>query len=66
MEDKIYSPQQFARMIGRSVNTLQRWDRKGILKAYRSPTNRRYYTHQQYLEYRGIADERKEQDASKD
>ena len=36
-------------MLGRSVNTLQTWDRKGIRKAHRSPTNRRYYTHAQYL-----------------
>ena len=41
-------------MIGRSVNTLQKWDRKGILTAHRSPTNRRYYTHDQYLAYRGL------------
>jgi predicted site-specific integrase-resolvase len=41
-------------MIGRSVNTLQKWDRKGVLKAHRSPTNRRYYTHDQYLAYRGL------------
>src|SRR5262249_35801949 len=26
------------------------WDRDGILKAHRSITNRRYYTHDQYLE----------------
>ena len=37
----------------KSVNTLQKWDRKGILPAFRSPTNRRYYTHEQYLAYRG-------------
>jgi hypothetical protein len=30
--------------IGRTTNTLQNWDRKGILKAHRSPTNQRYYT----------------------
>jgi len=36
------------------VNTLQKWDRKGLLKAYRSLTNRRYYTHEQYLRYRGF------------
>ena len=41
-------------MIGKSVNTLQKWDRKGILPAFRSPTNRRYYTHEQYLAYRGL------------
>ena len=41
-------------MIGRTVNNLQRWDCKGILKAHRSPTNRRYYTHDQDLAYRGL------------
>jgi putative resolvase len=49
-----YSPKEFGRLIGRSVSTLQQWDRKGILKAHRSPTNRRYYTHDQYLEYLGL------------
>jgi predicted site-specific integrase-resolvase len=49
-----YSPKQFGKLIGKSVNTLQKWDRKGILLAYRSPTNRRYYTHEQYLQYRGL------------
>jgi predicted site-specific integrase-resolvase len=49
-----YTPQEFGRLIGRTTNTLQKWDRKGILKAHRSPTNRRYYTHDQYLQYRGL------------
>ena len=49
-----YSPQEFGKLIGRTTNTLQRWDREGILKAHRSPTNRRYYTHDQYLQYRGL------------
>ena len=49
-----YSPKEFGALIGKSVITLQKWDRKGILKAHRSPTNRRYYTHVQYLEYRGL------------
>ena len=49
-----YSPKQFGKLIGKSVNTLQKWDRKGILPAFRTPTNRRYYTHEQYLEYRGL------------
>jgi predicted site-specific integrase-resolvase len=49
-----YSPREFGKLIGKSVNTLQKWDRKGLLKAYRSPTNRRYYTHEQYLRYRGF------------
>ena len=49
----IYKPQEFAEMIGVSIKTLQRWDNAGKLKAYRSPTDRRYYTHKQYVEYMG-------------
>ncbi len=49
-----YSPKQFGKLIGKSVNTLQKWDRRGILHALRSPTNRRYYTHEHYLQYRGL------------
>jgi putative resolvase len=48
-----YSPREFGSLIGRTTNTLQRWDRAGILKAHRTPTNRRYYTHEQYLEVIG-------------
>src|SRR5215471_5236406 len=54
-------PKQFGRMIGRTVNTLQKWDRAGTLKAHRSPTNRRYYTHDQYLEYMGLVADKKGQ-----
>lgn len=49
----IYKPNEFAEMIGVSVRTLQRWDNDGKLKAYRNPSNRRYYTHSQYVEYMG-------------
>lgn len=49
-----YAPREFARMIGKSVATLQRWDREKILIANRTPTNQRYYTHDQYLSYIGI------------
>jgi putative resolvase len=49
-----YSPKQFGKLIGKSVNTLQKWDRQGILPAFRTPTNRRYYTHEQYLADRGL------------
>ena len=48
-----YKPKDFAEMIGVSVKTLQRWDNEGKLKAYRNPSNRRYYTHNQYIEYMG-------------
>lgn len=49
-----YSPKNFSKMVGVSVFTLQRWDRNGTLTAHRTPTNRRYYTHDQYLQYRGL------------
>lgn len=52
--DKHYKPNEFAELLNVSVITLQRWDNKGKLKAFRSPTNRRYYTYEQYLEYKGI------------
>jgi predicted site-specific integrase-resolvase len=32
---------------------LQKWDREGKLKAFRTPTDRRYYVHDQYLSYIG-------------
>ena len=47
----IYKPKDFARLIGVSVKTLQRWDREGVLKAHRTPTDRRYYTSEQYDGY---------------
>ena len=48
---KNYSIGEFAKKIGVSVNTLQRWDRDGILIANRTPTNRRYYTDEQLDHY---------------
>lgn len=53
--DKKYKPKEFAELLNVSVPTLQRWDREGVLTAYRAPSNRRYYTHEQYLEYIGDA-----------
>ena len=49
-----YKPKDFAELLGVSVKTLQRWDGEGILKANRTPTNRRYYTYDQYLQFKGI------------
>ena len=49
----IYSPKSFGLLIGRTTNSLQRWDRAGILIAHRSVTGRRYYTHDQYLQVIG-------------
>lgn len=52
-----YKPKDFAELLGVSVKTLQRWDNDGILKANRTPTNRRYYTYDQYLKFKGIKKE---------
>ena len=49
-----YKPKDFAELLGISVKTLQRWDREGILKANRTPTDRRYDTYDQYLRFKGI------------
>ncbi|WP_102401984.1 IS607 family transposase [Haloimpatiens massiliensis] len=49
-----YKPKDFAELLNISVKTLQRWDREDILKAKRTPTNRRYYTYDQYLEFKGL------------
>ena len=49
-----YKPKDFAELLGVSVKTLQRWDREGTLKANRTPTDRRYYTYDQYLQFKGI------------
>ena len=48
-----------AKRLGVSIKTLQRWDREGILIAKRTPTDRRYYTEDQYLEYIGLASKSK-------
>lgn len=52
-----YKPKDFSKLLNISVKTLQRWDNNGILKAHRSPTNRRYYTYDQYLLFKGIKTE---------
>lgn len=49
-----YKPKDFDELLGVSVKTLQRWDRDGIWKANRTPTDRRYYTYDQYLQFKGI------------
>ena len=50
----MYSIGEFAKLVNRSVRTLQRWDREGTLVACRNPKQRRYYTEQHLLEYKGL------------
>ena len=54
---KNYRLNEFSELLGVSVKTLQRWDREGILKAHRTPTNRRCYTYDQYLQFKGQSGE---------
>lgn len=49
-----YKPKDFSELLGVSVKNLQRWDREGVLKANCTPTDRRYYTYDQYLQFKGI------------
>lgn len=47
-------PKEMAKRLGITVQTLQNWDNNGKLKAHRTPTNRRYYTEDQYQAYTGL------------
>jgi predicted site-specific integrase-resolvase len=49
-----YSIGEAAAKIGRTVKTLQRWDRQGRLKPARTSTGRRYYTQGQIDGFLGI------------
>jgi len=52
---KILKPKEVSEKINVTVWTLQDWDRKGKLKAYRNPkTDRRFYTEEQIDEFLGI------------
>lgn len=44
----IYSVSEFARKVGYHYKTLQVLDQKGVFKANRTATNRRYYTDEDY------------------
>lgn len=46
-----YKPAAFAKKIGVSVRTLNRWDKSGVFKACRTPANSRFYTQEQYKNY---------------
>ena len=56
----IYTIGEAAKKIGRTVKTLQRWDREGRLKSTRTATERRYYTQQQLDDFLGIVPKKTE------
>ena len=47
-KERIIYVAEMAKLLNVSVQTMQRWDRVGILKAHRTASNRRYYTQEQY------------------
>jgi len=49
---QILKPKEASAILGVSVSTLQQWDNIGKLKAFRTSTNRRYYTKQQIDEFK--------------
>ena len=55
---KVYRIHEMAEKLGVSIKTLQRWDNTGKLPARRTPSNQRYYTEEQYLEYMGMSVEK--------
>lgn len=57
---KHYKTSEFAKLVGVSTKTLERWEKNGKLVPNRTDTNRRIYTdfhHQKALEILGIANE---------
>lgn len=55
---KVYRIHEMAEKLGVSVKTLQRWDNTGKFPAGRTPSNQRYYTEDQYLDYMGMSVEK--------
>ena len=61
----MYKPKEMAELLGVTVRTLQRWDKSGKLIAYRTPTNRRYYTQDQLEEYFIAAERSKDKEENR-
>ncbi len=52
---KRYKVGEFAKLLNVTVKTLQNWDKQGTLKAYRTPTNQRFYTEEQLNHVLGLS-----------
>lgn len=46
-----YKPKDVSQLLGLSKRTLDRYDQQGMLKSFRTGTNRRYYTLYQIMEF---------------
>jgi len=51
---KIYKPREVAKLLNVTTTTLRNWEKLGSLIAFRTPTDRRYYTQEQLNEFRNI------------
>lgn len=52
---KYYSIGQFAKLIGRTTQTLRNWDKKGVLKPqHGAPSGYRYYSQEQLNHFLGL------------
>lgn len=60
MAEKIYRIREFAKLLKVCPRTLWRWDEAGTLKAKRTNGGQRFYTHDQYLAYLGINEQKEE------
>ena len=58
---KQYKVGEFAKLLNVTVKTLQNWDKQGTLKAYRTPTNQRFYTEEQLNQVLGFSNEFQEE-----
>ena len=54
MKNVILKPSEATKILGASYESLKSWDKKGILKAFRTPTNRRYYTREQLNKFLNV------------
>ncbi|WP_375539909.1 MerR family DNA-binding transcriptional regulator [Sphaerospermopsis sp. LEGE 08334] len=54
MSDFMFKPHEFAKKIGVSVKTLQRWDVEGRLPAKRTLSGHRFYTEDDLLITQGL------------
>lgn len=53
--NNIYKISEFAKRIGKSADTLRRWDKEGRFVAKRHPSGHRYYTEDDISKVLGIA-----------
>lgn len=58
---KRYKVGQFAKLLNVTVKTLQNWDKQGTLKAYRTPTNQRFYTEEQLNQVLNVSNSNQEE-----